>query len=296
MFKDGIHGDISPAKYHAWQFDIQEGPISCSLLKRYAADGPAKFRLGREFKATSAMAWGSLVDCMLFTPGELGREFDLHENNPHLSADGAVRSKDAKTWRDAVLTLGKTIVKQHEVELATSAVESLHKTPASGRLIEGGRFQLALFHTPDTSKIPLKALLDCVPANDSDSLVDLKTTSMNIYSDDELARAVGKYKYHAQAAFYLHLWEALTGEVRNQFKIIWQSSQPPFEVRVTTLDNLWLDAGREFVRYHCARLVRDMQTQFWKSPFSESESTLALHTGTVWDEEGTMELLNDVSK
>ena len=39
-----------------------------------------------------------------------------------------------------------------------------------------------------------------------------------------------------------------------------------------------------------------MQTQFWKSPFSEKESTLALHTGTVWDEEGTMELLNDVSK
>jgi hypothetical protein len=201
-------------------------------------------------------------------------------------------SKAAKEWRDSVLAGGRRIVKPDDLAQALEAVKKLSSTPASARLLEGSLFQTGLVFTSEHG-IPAKGLVDCLP-DGGDCIVDLKTTGANLHNDSELERTVGKFRYHVQAAFYLYLWSKLSDEPRREWKIIWQSSAPPFEVRVDKLDNLMLDAGGEFVRYHVPRIIRDMKTDSWMSPFAEGETMLRMHTPTVFAEEALMERLTEM--
>ena len=62
MIEDGIHKGITPAEYHAWEFDIEQpekGPISNSLLKRFAKS-PYAFKHGNAPRPSTALNWGSL--------------------------------------------------------------------------------------------------------------------------------------------------------------------------------------------------------------------------------------------
>lgn len=292
MIKDGIHNKISPSDYHAWEFERSKGPISTSVLKKYVELGPERFISTPKFKPTPAMTWGSLVDLLLFTPEEFDKEFVLITDCKHRSKNGAILSKAAKEWRDGVLAEGRRIIKPDDLGSALEAVKKLSSTPASARLLEGSQYQTGLVFTSEHG-VPAKGLVDCLP-DGGDCIVDLKTTGANLHNDSELERQVGKFHYHVQAAFYLFLWSKLSDEPRRDWKILWQSSSAPFEVRVDKLDNLALDAGMEFVRYHVPRIVRDIKTDTWKSPFAEGETTLLMHSPTVFADEAQMERLTEV--
>lgn len=292
MIKDGIHNKISPREYHAWEFDRTKGPISTSTLKRYVEEGPERFINGEKKKVNASMAWGSLVDLLLFTPEHFEGEFVLSTDCDDLSSDGSFRTAAAREWRDGVLAEGRRIVKPDDLSRGLEAVKKLSSTPASARLLEGSQYQVGLVFTSEHG-IPAKGLVDCLPVGE-DCIVDLKTTGANLHDDSELERTVGKFRYHVQAAFYLYLWSKLSDERRREWKIIWQSSVPPFEVRVDKLDNLMLDAGQEFVRYHVPRIVRDIKTDSWRSPFSEGETILRMHNPTVFAEEALMERLTEM--
>lgn len=300
--EDGVHEGISPRAYHSWKFDPTnpaEGPISCSLLKRFISVGPHRFRYETKSRKapSSAMTWGSLVDCLLFTPDLVDEQFVSKEDNPHLSTDGTVRTAKAREWRDEHLGRGVEVVTEKERADAGAAVLSLKGTPISSEIVSGGKYQVGLVATPDHG-IPIKGLLDVVPSHPEhqDSLADLKTTSVDIYNDDDLSRQVGRLGYHIQAAMYLHLWNTITGETRNRFQIIWQGASEPYEVRVTELDNLFLEAGGAMVSYYLQRLANCIKRKMWCSPFRESSSILQMHTPTVLSQEGTMELLSGLEK
>jgi hypothetical protein len=134
------------------------------------------------------MSWGSLVDCLLFTPNQFEAEFSMKEDNPHLSADGGVRSKAAREWQAEREEAGTIFIKGEDHVNALLAVERLRETPISAEILEGADFQVALSYTADHG-VPFKALLDTVPhhLDHDDSIVDLKTTSANLYSDDDLS-------------------------------------------------------------------------------------------------------------
>ena len=299
MIEQGIHDGIAPSRYHAWAFrpGKTSGPISCSVLKRYANLGPLAFRWAPERSGTRAMSWGSLVDCLLFTPELFPREFVCKEQNPFLSEDGGVRSKEAKQWAAERREEGAVFIKEEDRDHALQAVERLRNTPVAAEILEGARFQIALSYTGQ-AEIPVKCLVDIVPEHfdHDDCLADLKTTAVNIHDDDALARQVGKFGYHWQAAMYLFTWNQLSADKRRRWKIVWQSANPPYEVRVTELDSLWLDQGRAAVMAHMARLVRDIKTDTWRSPFQDAETTLDLHTPTQWAEERALEILEEIEK
>ena len=312
MIHNGTHHGLRPKDYHAWAFDPKnpgDGPLSTSLLKRYVALGPPRFlaSLSEERKPSAAMAWGSLVDCLLFTPEFQSEEFVEKESNPHLSSDGVARTKKAREWVAEKEAEGSRLISVKDYAKAAIAVAQIQQTPVSARLLEGAQTQVAAVHSagfkysvgPETAKgkersgIPVKGLIDIVCA-DGESLGDLKTTGVNLYSADELSRQVGRFGYHVQAAMYLYLWNKATGEDRTAFKIIWQSSAPPYEVRVTEIDNLSLAAGRAYVQFHLPRMIRDCKDRSslqWSSTFAHAETTLPMHSPSVFAEEATAELL-----
>ena len=294
MIKDGIHYDQSPREYHSWKFHKEAGPISTSILKRFINEGPKGVLKIQDPAFSPALMWGSLVDTLNFTPNDFPTEFVMASECDDLSDDGSFRKKAAREWRDAILAGGQMIVTDEQFEAATDAVKVLRSTPVSARLLEGARYQTALVYT-GAHGIPAKGLVDCIPQGASgDAIVDLKTTSANIYNDDELARSVFKYGYHLQASFYLFLWNRLADKPRKRWEIIWQSSKPPYEVRVTELDNLTLDAGEEMVREYFERLVRRIKTGAWDSPFRDKKTMLRIHTPSVFAEEQRLELMQEL--
>ena len=297
MIEDGIHKGITPAEYHAWEFDIEQpekGPISNSLLKRFAKS-PYAFKHGNAPRPSTALNWGSLVDCLAFTPEQIAYEFRFKSENPHLSANGAVLSKAAKEWQAENSAGGVRWITETELSHAELAVANLRHEPASGEIIEGADYQVALVHTPDHG-IPVKALLDAVPAHldHADSLVDLKTTSANLYSDAGIAREIGKWKYHVQAALYLNIYNKVSDDYRNRWQIIWQSSTFPFEVRVTELDEDYLSKGRAYIRCHLPRFIRALQANRFESPFRKASGYLPMYSSAFYAEEEEMELLTSL--
>ena len=299
MIEHGIHLNISPRDYHAWEFDPDNpsaGPVSNSLFKRFVKVGPLAFKYGPKRQGSAAMSWGSLVDCLLFTPNQFDAEFSFKEDNPHLSADGGVRSKAAREWQAEREEAGTIFIKGEDHVNAQLAVERLRETPIAAEIIEGADFQVALSYTADHG-VPFKALLDTVPhhLDHDDSIVDLKTTGANLYSDDDLARQVGKFGYHIQAALYLYAWNKLSSDYRNRWQIVWQSSAPPYEVRVTELDQGWIEAGRSYVRYHMPRFLRSLKANVFRSPFRDVATFLPLHSNTLYGDENEMELLSNLA-
>ena len=298
MIDDGIHYGISPQHYHAWEFDKEDpakGPISTSLFKAWLNDGPLKFRHAAKRESSAAMSWGSLVDCLIFTPHQFEREFILKDECPHLSAGGAVRSNAAKTWMLEQEELGKNVVSKVQWETALTAVARLKETPASGEIIEGGQYQVGMVHTPKGG-IPTKGLIDVLPQslNHDDCIADLKTTSVNLYRDGDLARQVAQFGYHIQAALYLFLWGKLSDDTRRRWKIIWQSSSPPYEVRVTELEDEWLDAGRDVIMRCLPIMVKHFHKRQFPSPFSNRETVLPMHSPSLYALEDQVELITSL--
>ena len=293
-----MHKGICPNAYHAWEL-IKErpetGPISNSQLKDFVKKGALGWRYSERKKSSNAMAWGSLVDSLLFTPGV--EEFVFKEDNPNLSTNGRALSKAAKMWEADQILAEKTIVSESDFHAAEIAVARLKETPASAKILEGGDYQVGLVYTANHG-IPTKGLVDVLPheLDSDDCIADLKTTAANLYSDDDLARQCGKFGYHVQAALYLHLYNKITSDYRNRWKIIWQSSSPPYEVRVTELPQEWIDAGKAYIRFHMPRFIRTIKSRQFRSVFSEAETYLPMHSSALYAEENQMDLLSTVEQ
>lgn len=298
FLEDGMHKGICPNAYHAWEL-IKErpetGPISNSQLKDFVKKGALGWRYSERKKSSTAMAWGSLVDSLLFTPGV--EEFAFKEDNPNLSTNGRALSKAAKLWEADQILAEKTIVSESDFHAAEIAVARLKETPASAKILEGADYQLGLVYTANHG-IPTKGLVDVLPheLDSDDCIADLKTTAANLYSDDDLARQCGKFGYHVQAALYLHLYNKIASDYRNRWKIIWQSSSPPYEVRVTELPQEWIDAGKAYIRFHMPRFIRTIKSRQFRSAFSEAETYLPMHSSALYAEENQMDLLSTVEQ
>ena len=111
-------------------------------------------------------------------------------------------------------------IKQTLFSPACDAVKVLQSDPEIKSLVECSQRQVmatASYHDEETGiTVPLKILIDLLPDKDSQwgkSIVDFKT------ADSAALRAwrakMFKFNYDAQAALYLDVWEACTGEDRH---------------------------------------------------------------------------------
>ena len=154
---------------------------------------------------------------------------------------------------------------------------------------------MGMVYTPKDG-IPTKGLIDVLPQHldHDDCIADLKTPSVNLYRDGDLALQVAQYGYHIQAALYLFLWSKLTKDTRRRWKIIWQSSAPPYEVRVTELEDTWLDAGRRVIMDCLPMMVRHFKKKHFPSPFSKVETVLPMHSASLYALEDQVELITSL--
>lgn len=277
-----------PAQYHKMGAEFRRGDprfiMSRGELITFSKC-PSKWIRGVQDEETSFMEWGSLVDVLKLTPERFGELYEFcpetyqaEGSNPKGSPRGTPKPLVAKPWnRNAdfcreweaeVEKVGKKPIKKTKYEEARQAVARLNGDAIMGSVFEGASTQVqacADYVDPETGiTVRLRTLLDVVPSLTGpwgNHLGDLKTTGDA--SPHKYQRTVFEQGWHKQAGFYIDVYNAATGEQRNQWLHLIQESESPYEPARRQLDEEFLNLGRSWWQLSLARYCRCLKTQVW---------------------------------
>jgi hypothetical protein len=188
-------------------------------------------------------------------------------------------SDTCKEWRRN-LPPSLEVVSAETLRRARHAVRMLQNRAQFCAMMDGADCQVGMLyeagqqlHGQPGMTLRMKGLVDIVPAASGEYgnyLVDLKTTGK---LDDvrQIERTIYERGYHAQAALYLDLWNALTGEDRRQFAFVFQQNTEPFEVAIVELDAAALRIGRKWYLRALKLWARCIATNEYPSPWDECQ-------------------------
>lgn len=248
--------------------EIGDGVSNAEYMKQTVARGHRDYVMSRsslmEFgrcphkwiqtpdrESSKALDWGSLVDCLLFTPSRFDEQFaikpETYTNEKGEVKDWNGNSNTCKQWlRD---NAHMTAVTSLQLSDARVAVKRLKEDKKVAALLNQSRFQVMItgfYKDWDTGLvIPCKTLQDIQPDHLSihhNALADLKTGYDA--TAQKWARKVNDFDYEAQAAMELDMHNALTKQERDQFLHIVQESEPPYEIGRRSLSHEFLEIGR----------------------------------------------------
>jgi hypothetical protein len=162
----------------------------------------------------------------------LGRGGDYVAYPPELLAsNGAASTKEAKAWAEEQRAEGRTVLKSDEVDLVGSMADAVQRQLAAmGIRLDPARSEMVALAEIDG--VWCRAMIDNAPADPRLPLYDLKTTTDA--SPEALAKTIATYAYDLQAAHYLAVWKAATGEDR-KFRIVFVEKEAPYGVSVAEL-------------------------------------------------------------
>jgi hypothetical protein len=112
--------------------------------------------------------------------------------------------------------------------------------------------------------VPLKILIDLLPGKDSQwsgTIVDFKTTESAALR--KWRSKVYQFNYDAQAAFYLDVWNATTGEDRQDFRNIVQESYAPYQTEKRLTSQEFLEIGRSKYMKALALYCACLKSNLW---------------------------------
>ncbi|MEH3121208.1 MAG: PD-(D/E)XK nuclease-like domain-containing protein [Sphingomonas phyllosphaerae] len=169
-----------------------------------------------------------------------------------LAANGAASTAGAKAFIADARSKGRTPLKADEV----AQVEAMRDAATSklaeyGIVLDPARSEMAALAEIDG--IWCRALFDNAPADPVQPIYDYKTCEDA--SPAACLKAIVNYGYDVQAALYLDVWKAVTGEDR-RFVFIFQEKPAPHEVTLVTLSGAFRDVGE-----HRAKRARQMWAQ-----------------------------------
>lgn len=238
------------------EYDALPG-VSNSQLK-HARRSIARMRWARENPTpdSPALAFGRVVHAAILE----GVEYNVV---------GGTKSRTTKVWHQAVekfreITDGP-ICLASEWDIVVEMRDAIANHEAAVALLdEPHHCEVSAGTTFDGQ--PVKCRADLV-MDERPLIVDLKTTQDA--SPHAFAQSVGKYGYARQAAYYTDIFEAVTGEP-HEFAFIAVEKSPPYEVRVYTLDDMTLEAGRCEYKRHLKHYAEDVYSN-WHSDTHEVE-------------------------
>lgn len=168
------------------------------------------------------------------------------------------RTKEAREWRDSQRMVGKVIATEEEVSMAKACAEVFREDYAQ-KFQAKTQNEVAVFGRIGETEV--KGMIDMVP-DGLDCLIDLKTTS-SIDSLDNLQRNIVNRGYHWQAALYLDLWNAASGEKRTRFVVCFMETEYPHETAWVELSENLIDIGRAGYMNAVAKWQSCVATDTW---------------------------------
>lgn len=207
-------------------------PVSKSLLWDFS-ESPYKWRHSSGKEVTKAMDLGTLIHAAILEPETAITDIAAVSPFPDF------RTKAAQEWKADQREMGKMIVTEEDIRTA-SGCEQVFSEDYAQRFAGGYKTEVAVFGTIGATEI--KGMIDLVPDN-LDVLVDLKTTA-RIGNLREITNTIINRGYHWQAALYLDLWNAASGEARNRFVICFIEVSEPYETAWVEVSRELIEAGR----------------------------------------------------
>lgn len=283
-----IRFGVLPSQYHTKQ-KAQRGSrdfvMSRSELAKFARN-PAKWIAGEPEEKSDAMEWGSLLDCIVLTPDAFDSQYAITPET-YLGPKGEEKEWNwnatyCKQWREQERADGREPVKPKAASECQLAASRLRKNSIIAEFLHEAQTQAMVsvnYTDYDTGEvIPIVGLLDIVPTGAySDYLGDLKTC------DDASERAWGNsvwgYGYHVQAAIYLDMFNAVTGESREQFAHVIQESSKPYATARRALSGDYIAIGRDTYREQLRRYARCLSEGYWPEYDDEQGGGAAIVDG-----------------
>ena len=299
MFKNcTIRGrDCDAEEYHKRAQDPVGEPskVVTSGFLRDFAHCPARVKAGYVPPESDAKDFGSLFDVLAITPMQFDKKYAVRPETYTHAKDGVKEWNNnatvCKEWNAAAEAEGRKPLKKAEFTEAQAAVQRLQSDAIlSAFMAQSNRqtwIQGEWLDGATGLSIPVQALVDLAPGMDSEfaaCLGDVKTTrsaAPHVWS-----RYSSQRGYHVQAALYLGMWNAATGEARDTFCHILIENYPPYQTGRSMLSQQKLEYGRILYRAFLAQYAQCLKTGVWPD-YQTGPNVIqgwSLDNATKWDE------------
>lgn len=233
MQEAGIHFGVPEADYHADTL-LPVPTLSSTLARLVLARSPlhawtAHPRLNPAWEPTEKKTFDIGRAAHRAVLGR-GSDYAAYPAE-YLASNGAASTKEAKAWAEEQRAEGRTPLKFDEIDqICAMAVSVNRQLAAMGIKLDPTRSEVVALAEIDG--IWCRAMIDNAPTDPRLPLYDLKSTTDA--SPESLAKTIASYGYDLQAAHYLAVWKAATGEDR-RFRIIFVEKEAPYGVQVAEL-------------------------------------------------------------
>lgn len=279
-----IQRGANPADYHNTGKDYNRGDeqfIMSNGHLRAFSDCPAKWRAGGEVEEKSwQMDFGSWLDCLFLSPHLAEKCFAVtpatYPATPKRKGEQPEdkpwtrQANYCKEWEAEQEANGRHIIKHDVNDAVHNAMTSLREASAT---LQGQSdhqvFCMAEWRDKDTGiVVPIKTLVDLVPDLDSrwpKCLFDLKSTGNG--SPGAWSKQIFDKGYYLQAALYMDVYTAATGEDRTDFAHIVIENTWPFHVTqpMPSLSAEFINLGRLRYRSALRQYCQCLESNEWPS-------------------------------
>lgn len=260
---DGIHEGLPFSNYLALD------AVSASVLKEVDAKTPAHARQRQltPFKPTPAQRLGTLAHMALLEPDRWEKDVRPVEKVDRRTKAGKERQAELDVMAEVNPNL--EFVQPEEMDAALSMREAVLANPYAAALLSVGRSELSLVWRD--GELRCKARLDH-DNSEHGVIVDLKTAADA--SCDGFAKAVARYRYAMQAAWYMDAAEAI-GLGPRRFVFIVVENQAPWSVALYELDDVAIHNARQRVAVAVDKWRTSIKTDFYPA-YPQEIQTLEL--------------------
>ena len=155
----------------------------------------------------------------------------------------------------------RTVISREDADLVGKITEGVFKHPAASSLLGlPGKAESSLFWTDAETGLECKCRPDYL-LDDGSTIVDVKTTESA--SPADFMQSIVKFRYHCQAAWYLHGVEQATGKRPEQFVFVCVEKRPPFACAVYVAAPEMVQIGWDTARANLDRLAECMAADAW---------------------------------
>lgn len=243
-FTPGLYS-IAAERYHA------AAGVSKSMLDVLDEKTPAHLweYLQNPPEPTDAMKFGTIVHRALLEPDTFKGGFYVRPEGMNFT------TKSGQTWRD--VHQDRPIINAGDALLIEKMVSAVHTHPFAKRLLAGAEREQSIF-VEDRTGVLRKSRLDALTKGNV--IPDLKTVESA--SMETFERAIGRYRYHVQAAYYLDNCN-LAGIEKVSFFFICVEKSPPYAVRCLQLMPEVIECGRRLYQHDLQIYRNCLETGLW---------------------------------
>jgi hypothetical protein len=168
---------------------------------------------------------------------------------------------------------GKTVISSDDADQVLAMGRAVMRHPAAAMLLGlPGKAETTHMWTDAATGLECKCRPDWL-TDDGTIVADLKTTKDA--SPRGFRRSIGDYRYHLQAAWYLHGLEQATGKRPDQFIFICVESTAPYACAVYAADAEMIERGHDQAMGDLAKLAVCKAADHWPS-YSDQIEKLSL--------------------